>query len=135
MKLLLKRTESKGLLGGLKKCTVTAKLEMNEEERRVYDYYGLSVALLYRSDDESDMKQFNTNRNKHVEQLLRLMAKRTKLEIVANDLVIGKVFEDDSVLAIIQMQNIVIEAANVFDAAIKSAATFLGEAALDLPVV
>jgi hypothetical protein len=135
MKLLLKRTEAKGLMGGLKKCTVLAKVEMNEEEKRVYDHYGLAVTLLFRSDSDTEMKQFNSNRNKHVEQMLRLLAKRTKLEIVALDLVAGKIFEDESVLAIIQMQNIMIEAANVLDAAIKSASQFLGEQALDLPVV
>jgi hypothetical protein len=137
MKLILKNEEGKkGLLGVTKKYTLVARVELTDTESRVVSQFGLMNTLLYKAEANTEsFRQYGSTGGSKVELFARLLLKKKIPEIKALDLMAGLTFEDEFVLSIIETEARVIEAANIFDAAIKAASVFLGEKSLDLPVV
>jgi hypothetical protein len=137
MKLMLKRDEGrKGMLGGKAKYTLVAKLELSAEEAKTVDHFNLQNTLLYSAEAGSEaFRQYGSTGGTKVDLFAKFLLVKKLPKITGGDLLTGLTFEDEFVLSIIEIQGRVIQAANVFDAAVKSAASFLGEASLDLPVV
>jgi hypothetical protein len=137
MKLLLKKEEGKkGLLGGKTKYTLAAKVELTAQEKETCTHFGLIHTLLYKAEANSEsFRQYASSGGIKIDLFAKLLLKKKLPEIKAIDLLSGLTFEDEFVLSIIETEARVIEAANTFDAAIKAASIFLGEKALDLPLV
>jgi len=136
MKLIFKNTEVSKIFGN-KKYKMEAILELTPEEKQIIHDHGLAGTLLYIS--EANTENFSQH-NKGVgipglDGLIKLMTKSKIPKITGSNLMTGLVFEDEFVLSLIEVKQRVIGAAEVFDAAIKSASTFLGEQVLDIPLV
>ena len=138
MKLLLTKTEAKrGILGGKMVYTLFAKLEVTPEEDKVITKYWLGRHTLYESLSGADSaKQFMTSVGGPVVGFAaRMFLKRANVKITGSDLLGGQSWEEEEVLALIDMEEKVKEAANLFAGIVLRMTTFMGEEAIDLPMV
>jgi hypothetical protein len=136
MKLLFKNTEISKMLGG-KKYKMEVKVELTSAESQVVANHGLMNTLLYKAEAHTDsFRQYGSGVGiAGLDMLTKLLTKKKIPEIMASSLMFGLTFEDDFILSLIATKQVVIEAAIVFDTAIKASSVFIGEQSLDIPPV
>jgi hypothetical protein len=136
MKLLFKNTASTRMLGG-KKYKMEVEIELTPAEAEIYHKHNLHTTLLYTAEaNTGSFRQYGTGVGiAGLDMLTKLLTKKKIPEITALNLMTGLTFEDDFILSLIATKQVVIEAATVFDTAIKAAAEFIGEQSLDIPII
>lgn len=136
MQLILTKSEVKrGLMGGKTMFALSARIETDAKETEAIWHFRLGGAVFYKSDgDERGPRQyFGANDSQSL--AVRFLSKQTNLEITGMNLTSGLTFENESLLHLLDLEERVKEAANLFSIVVGRAITFLGEEKIDLPMV
>ena len=136
MQLILTKTEVKrGLMGGTTMFTLAAKVLVSEQEREAFWHFRLQGAVFYKSEGaEHGPKQY-IGADGPQSLAARFLLKQTNLEITGMNLISGLTFENESLLHLLDLEERVKEAANLFSVVVGRAIAFLGEEKIDLPMV
>ncbi|WP_342619807.1 hypothetical protein [Rhodoferax sp. GW822-FHT02A01] len=117
MELLLTRNQKSGLVGGIK-FLLTAKARLTDEELDAIKKYKLSDTLLY--------EKPNDGPNMH--SITSMLAYRFAVpRLHVHDLVDGKTIEGKDVVEILDAEEQIIKAAEVFHKVLTAAKSFGGE--------
>jgi len=116
MKLLIRRDQKKGLMGGKVKFTLKAQVELSEEEKDHITKYKMGNTMLY------------TNMEDRGAGLLGMLSRfAMAIDITVNDLVNGKQVECKDIIEMLALEEQVKEACNNFKNVLDAAAFFGGE--------
>lgn len=121
MKLLLKRNQKSGLMGGGMRFSLDVRAELSDEERGHVDKYKLGKTLLY------------TNMEDRGSGLVGMVSRALQgIEITVDHLVSGKQVECKDIVEMITIEDQVKEATKTFKTILDMAATFGGEELIEL---
>lgn len=115
--------------------TLAAKVHASEQEREAIWHFRLERALFYKSESEDSGPKQYTGTDAAQSLATRLFFKEANLEITGMNLISGLTFENESLLHLLDLEERVKEAANLFSVVVARAMTFLGEEKIDLPMV
>ena len=136
MQLVLTKTEAKrGLMGGKTMFVLTAKVAINDEERKAIHHFRLEGAVFYKSEAEEHGPRQYIGADKALGLASRLLFKQSAISIDGLSLVNGLTLENESLLHLLDLEERVKQAASLFAIVTAKAITFLGEEKLDLPLV
>ena len=122
MKLIIVRDqESKGMMSKKIVFSITATVELTDQEKEDVDKYKLGGTILY-----SNMEDRGSG-------ALGLLS-RVAMEVIftVNNMLIGKKIESDNIIEIIALEDIIIEAAKGFKNILEASATFGDETVIEL---
>lgn len=123
MKLLLRRNQRSGMLGGNPTFTLDARADLTSEEKAVIKQYGLGSSMLYQRLDEADMpKGFLGAGSFYARQL----------EVHVRDLEEGFHFECKDVMEMLGVEEQLKAAAQGLVNLLRAAATFGGEEVIEI---
>ena len=120
MKLVLIRDQSKSLTGKAK-FSVTAKVEVTDEEKSNIAKYKMGEMLLYTNMED---------RGSGILGALSRAAMEVKFSI--NDLINGKKIECKDIMEMLALEEIIVDTSKTFKQVLEASATFGGETAIEL---
>jgi hypothetical protein len=121
MKLLLRRDQKKGMMGGMT-FLLHVKADLSEEEKANITKYGLSLTTLYEREKMPEGGSF----------VSRYAFAMTNLSVSVNDLWVGKKLECKSIVEMLAMEEQIKEACKVFNSVLQAAARFGGEEIVEI---
>lgn len=126
MKLLLRRNQKAGLLGGKITFTLTVRADLSSEEREAIKKYRLGDTMLYAREwlnvEEASFKGLAHFYLRHA----------MNLTIQAKDLADGKIIDCKDILEMLAAEAQVKEAAQAFSVMLQAAKHFGGEEVIEL---
>jgi len=121
MKLLLRRDQKSGLLGGAPKFILYARAELTDDEATSLKKYKAGKTVLYQ-------KMEMTDRGSGLLGLAsRLAFNAMNITVTVDDLVSGKQVECKDILEMVAVEQQIREACENFKSVLEAAATFGGE--------
>jgi hypothetical protein len=125
MKLLLRRNQKSGMMGGIT-FTLDVRADISPEERRSIDKYKLGKTLLYTRGEMVDP-------GKGLLGLAsRLAFKMTNISVTVDDLAHGKRIDVKDIVEMLAVEEQIKEAARTFKQVLQAAAHFGGEEIVEL---
>jgi hypothetical protein len=121
MELLLTRSERGGLMGGVK-FSLMARVQLSAEELAHYKRYKLGDVVLYERGGDKLATASGT--------LSILAARMAYLKVTAADLISGKSIEVKDIVDVMNAQDQIKEAVEIFSKIMRAASTFEGEEVL-----
>jgi hypothetical protein len=125
MKILLRRDQKSGLMGGIK-FTLAIRAELTEAEKSNIQKYKLGDTMLYERAKIADPG------SGLIGAASRLAFRMTNLSVSVNDLSRGKTIEFKDIVEMLAAEAQIREAAQTFKNVLDAAATFGGETVVDL---
>jgi len=122
MKLVIVRNqESKGMLSKKVHFSITATVELTEQEKEDVEKYKLGNTILY-----SNMEDRGSG-------VLGAIS-RVAMEVIftVNNMTVGKKIESDNIIEILALEDIIIEAARGFKNILEASANFGNETVIEL---
>lgn len=125
MKLLLRRNQKSGIMGGIT-FTLDVRADISPEERHNIDKYKLGKTLLYTRGEIVDP-------GKGLLGLAsRLAFKMTNISVTVDDLALGKRIDVKDIVEMLAVEEQIKEAARTFKQVLQAAAQFGGEEIVEL---
>ena len=125
MKLLLRRDQRSGMLGGKPVFSIDVRAEISDEDRAAIKKYKLGEAVLYASHEISGGSGL-------LGMASRLAYKAMSISVSVNDLAVGKKVECKDIVEMLAVEDQLKEAAKTFRAVLDAAKQFGGEEVLEL---
>jgi F420-0:gamma-glutamyl ligase-like protein len=125
MKLLLRRDQRSGILGGKPVFSIDVRAEISEDERNAIKKYKLGETTLYASHDISGGSGL-------LGAASRLAFKAMSISVSVNDLAVGKKIECKDIVEMLAVEGQLKEAAQTFKAVLDAAHQFGGEEVIEL---
>lgn len=141
MKLLLRRDQRSGILGGKIVFTLDVRASLTDDEKANIKKYKLADTLLYSSHERTGPGPLDLLKAGGImgvaalgaiEMGTRLAFKAMTLQIAVKDLVDGKHIECKDVVELLAVENQIREAAMTFKNVLDAAAQFGGEEVMEL---
>lgn len=126
MKLLLRRDQRSGMLGGKPVFSIDVRAEISDDERATIKKYKLGSTLLY------EKKPLKESGNEYAQMGHALLWRTLNLIITVNDLEVGKKIECKDILEMLGAEAQIKEAAQTFKAVLDAAHQFGGEEVVEL---
>ncbi len=126
MKLLLRRDQKKGLIGGKVTFTLDARADLSEDEQDRIRTYKMGETLLYTKYEVTDKGSGLLG------MAGRLAFKAMNVSVTVNDLVKGKHIECKDIVEMCAVEEQIVEASKTFKEVLEAASTFGGEQIVEL---
>ena len=126
MKLLLRRNQKKGLIGGKITFTIDARAELSSDEAENVKRYHLGKEILY------EKEKVGWDGTGLVGVARRLAAKAINLTVTVDDMVKGKHLECKDIVEMRAVEEQIKEASSIFKDILETAAHFGGEEVIEL---
>ncbi len=125
MKLLLRRDQKSGLMGGMK-FMLDVRAELSDDEKSNIKKYKLGDTMLY---ERAKMTEPGSGL---IGVGWRLAFKMTNLTVTVDDLSKGKQIECKDIVEMLAVEEQIKEAASTFKSVLKAASSFGGEEVIEL---
>ena len=125
MKLLLRRDQRSGMLGGKPVFSIDVRAEISEEDRAAIKKYKLGETVLYATHDIVGGSGL-------LGAASRLAIKAMTISVSVNDLATGKKVECKDIVEMLGVEDQLKEAAKTFKAVLDAAKHFGGEEVVEL---
>ena len=121
MKLLLKRDQKSGMMGGIT-FLLNVRAELSPEENANISKYKLGMTTLYEREKMPPGGNFGS----------RFAFVMTNLSVSVNDLCVGKRLECKDIVEMLAMEEQIKQACQVFNSVLQAAASFGGEEIVEI---
>ena len=126
MKLLLKRDQKSGMLGGGIKFTLSVRAELTDEEQQWVKTYKMGDTVLYQRAEITDTG------SGLIGAASRIAFKMMNIKVTVNDLTSGKSIECKDIVEMLAVEEQIREAAQTFKNVLGAAANFGGEEVIEV---
>ena len=125
MKLLLKRDQKSGMMGGIT-FLLDVRAELSDQEQLSVSKYKLGTTMLYERDKMVDPGSGLLG------AASRLSFKMTNLSVNVNDLSSGRRIECKDIIEMLAVEEQIKQACQTFQAVLKAASSFGGEEVIEI---
>lgn len=125
MKLLLRRDQKKGLIGGKITFTLDARAELSDDEAANVKKYHLGKEILY------EKKKVDLDGTGLIGVAARLATKAINLTVTVDDMVKGKHLECKDIVEMRAVEEQIKEASSIFKEILETATHFGGEEVIE----